>query len=317
MIASLFVSCLLALSAFAAEYPTRVIYQDLSDPSLENIAVRSSGNLLITSVTSSTLYTLDPTATNPSLTNVITLPGANCLTGIVEGQPEVFALISSSMNLTLRRAAPGSVTVWSVDLTSGIPLVRQIAVVANTTILDGVSTVPGSPNLILAADPDVGAVWQINMATGEAQLAVVDVSMAPGAPAPALGINGLHMNDEGMLYYSNSQQTTFLRMPLNLTGASGNTVQPAGDDHEYDDFTFDAQGRIWVATHTGAVTLLTPETDGSFQTEIVAGSLIEPSVFMEPTSAEFGRGSPAQEATLYVTTEDGQLIAVNTTSAEA
>ncbi|KAJ7617836.1 hypothetical protein FB45DRAFT_1103101 [Roridomyces roridus] len=317
---------LLSLSV-AAVYPTRLVYQDPTGLFIENLAVRASGQLLITSPISPTLHSLDPTRTNASLAAVHTFPNCSGLMGIIEYQPDAFALVTATIDLTTRRAAAGSVTVWSIAFSPifSIPLVRRVAVVSNSSILDGLSIVPGSPHLVLAADPGAGTVWQINMATGATHLAIQDPSMAPGAPAPALGINGLHMKD-GFLYYSNSQATTFTRMPLGLS-ASGNmgragktaaqllsTVEPAGEDHQYDDFAFDKQGRAWVATHTGAVTLITQQGDGSFAAQMVAGSLVNASLFEEPSSAQFGRGSAKQEALLYVSTAAGQIIAVDTSA---
>ncbi|KAJ7624388.1 hypothetical protein FB45DRAFT_1085962 [Roridomyces roridus] len=296
---------LLALPLFslsvAAVYPTAMVYQDPNGLFIENLAVRASGQLLITSPISPTLHSLDPTRTNASLTAVHTFPNCSALMGIIEYQPDAFALVAATIDLTTRRAAPGSVTVWSVAFNHilSIPLVRKVAVTREQEP-SGKST--------------------------STHLAIQDPSMAPGAPAPALGINGLHVRD-GFLYYSNSQATTFTRMPLDLSasgnmGRAGNalvlsTVEPAGDDHQYDDFAFDKQGRAWVATHTGAVTLITQQEDGSFASEMVAGSLVNATIFEEPSSAQFGRGSAKREALLYVSTAAGQIITVDTSAPDS
>ncbi|KAJ7708542.1 hypothetical protein B0H14DRAFT_3024100 [Mycena olivaceomarginata] len=132
------------------------------------------------------------------------------------------------------------------------------------------------------------------MSTGAVRIAIQDAAMAPGAPAPALGINGLHIHGSA-LYFTNSQQGTFARIPIAVQSkgvSKAAPLSPQGLPHRYDDFTFDADGRAW------ALTLLYPLTNGTS------------AVFMEPTSAAFGRG--VNKKILYVTTEGGQVVSVDT-----
>ncbi|KAJ7613164.1 hypothetical protein FB45DRAFT_843074, partial [Roridomyces roridus] len=320
---------LFALSA-AALYPTKVVYQDTSPLHLlfEDLVARSSGHLLVTSCNSSTLHSFDPARSEEGLTPIHTFPNCDGLMGIVEITADVFAVATGYIDLVVKRGA--NMTVWTVDLnpSRSAPLVRKVAVVPNCSILDGFSTVPGSPHLILAADPGEGVVWQINLVTGASRIAFNDPSMSVDGPAPALGVNGIHVRDS-FLYYSNSDAATFSRIPVQLSANEdmvrvGNAAaelmsrtQPAGFDHEYDGFDFDKQGRVWAATHTGAVTRITQRQDGSFEAEIVAGSLVDASIIEEPSSVRFGRGSAQQEATLYVTTAAGQILAVDTSSPDS
>jgi sugar lactone lactonase YvrE len=157
------------------------------------------------------------------------------------------------------------------------------------------------------------------MSTGAVRIAIQDAAMAPGAPAPALGLNGLHIHGSA-LYFTNSQQGTFARVPI-AVGSKGvskagavqvlGIVEPSGQPHRYDDFTFDADGRAWVTAHPGALTLLYPLKNGTWAQENAAG---DPegsyAVFTEPTSAVFGRG--VNEKILYVPTEGGQVVSVDT-----
>ncbi|KAJ7440147.1 hypothetical protein FB451DRAFT_140849 [Mycena latifolia] len=145
--------------------------------------------------------------------------------------------------------------------------------------------------------------------------------MAPGAPAPALGINGLHVRD-GFLYFSNSQLGTFSRVLLAVEDAAVKaagavealaTVQPSGAGHAFDDFAIDSHGRAWVTAHPGALSLLFPERNGSWSQLNAAGNPGGlPSVLIQPTSAAFGRGDLRQTKMLYVTTGGGQVVEVNT-----
>ncbi|KAJ7462546.1 hypothetical protein FB451DRAFT_1266958 [Mycena latifolia] len=78
-----------------ATFPTQLVFQSATGQLLENLAVRPSSKLLITSTQSPTLYTLDPTAANATLDEVYTFPNANGLTGIAEYRPDVYAVVAS------------------------------------------------------------------------------------------------------------------------------------------------------------------------------------------------------------------------------
>ncbi|KAJ7768655.1 hypothetical protein DFH07DRAFT_954549 [Mycena maculata] len=138
--------------------------------------------------------------------------------------------------------------------------------------------------------------------TGDVRIVIQDPPMASNAPAPALGINGLHVHS-GDLYFTNSELGTFTRMRLNIQGRrvsqAGATqvlgvVQPSGG--EYDDFVIDHKGRAWVTTHPATLTLLYETDNGTWAQETAAGDAEGNStVFIQPTSAAFGRRSLAEE----------------------
>ncbi|KAJ7701111.1 hypothetical protein B0H17DRAFT_924723 [Mycena rosella] len=217
-----------------------------------------------------------------------------------------------------RRAVLGtSAKLWRLELTSKAPAATPIAVV-DSKLLNGLSAVPGLPDLVLAADSDIGAVYSINMRTGAARIALQDAAMAAGASTPALGINGLCARD-GALYFTNSEKRTFARVTL-AAGRGGvqqggavrvlGTAMPATS--MYDDFAMDSEGRAWVATPPGAATLLFPRANGTWGQELAAGDPVGgEGVFMKPSSGAFGRAERT-EKTLYVTTGGGQVLSVNT-----
>ncbi|KAJ7829372.1 hypothetical protein B0H14DRAFT_3143954 [Mycena olivaceomarginata] len=288
---------------------------------LENIAVRPCSKLLLTSALSPALHMLDPSSANTTFDEVYSFPNASALFGIIEYQPDVYAVVTANAQSILQthRVNPGSIAIWRVDFRLKTPIATRIAGIPQSTLINGLSSVPGHPDLVLAADSGLGAVYEITMSTGAVRIAIQDAAMAPGAPAPALGINGLHIHGSA-LYFTNSQQGTFARIPIAVQskGVSKagavlvlSTVEPPGLPHRYDDFTFDADGRAWVAAHPGALTLLYPLTNGTWAQENAAGDPEGSSaVFMEPTSAAFGRG--VNKKILYVTTEGGQVVSVDT-----
>ncbi|KAF8191981.1 hypothetical protein K438DRAFT_1762554 [Mycena galopus ATCC 62051] len=139
-----------------ATFPAQLVFQTPNGQSFENLAIRPSSKLLLTS-TLSTLYTLDPTAANPTLDGVFTFLNASGLTGIAEYQPDVFA-VASELNVAI--AAPGSVVIWSLDFTSGgTPTARRAASIPQSVHTNGLSSVPGHPDLVLAADSILGAAF--------------------------------------------------------------------------------------------------------------------------------------------------------------
>ncbi|KAK7045049.1 hypothetical protein R3P38DRAFT_3308766 [Favolaschia claudopus] len=291
------------LGAAALTFPTKLVLQSPTNDFFENLAVRPNGNILISSPSSSTLMMLDPTVANPTLENVYTFPNVT-LNGITEVQPDVYALITLVLNFTTTTALPGSTAIWRVDLST------DAASVPNAIFLDSLGPVPGEPDLVLGSDPAAGL-------TGAVRIASEDVAFAPVNATHPFGINGLHIRN-GALFFTNTDQQTFASVPITVQG--GNVVlagqveilgSPANATEKFDDFAFDGEGRVWVTTNPNSLTVFSPpiQSNGLLGRVNGAGSPVE---VVNPTSGAFGRGSVAQEQTLYVTTRTGQLIAVDT-----
>ncbi|KAJ7863968.1 hypothetical protein B0H14DRAFT_3606055 [Mycena olivaceomarginata] len=205
-----------ALITVNARFPTprtppQVIFQ--SSVSLENIAMRASSDLLLTSFTSPTLFTFDPKSTNGTLAPVHTFSNATTLTGITD-----------TMNL-------GSVFLWSIDFNARTPAVSVLGALPGSSGANGITTVSGHPNILLVADSFVGAIWQLDIATGAARLAIQDPALSAGAPPPAVGVNAV-----------------FGRVGFRVEGgnvsAAGavQTLASLGDGQQPDDFVFDCEG---------------------------------------------------------------------------
>ncbi|KAJ7646497.1 hypothetical protein FB45DRAFT_1018813 [Roridomyces roridus] len=292
-------------AAAAVTLPARVIYQDANGLVFENIAVRP------------------PTRT---LTPIYIFPNCSSLLGITEYLPDVYAVVAGDIDFSTFHNAPNSVSIWHIDLTHGVAMANQVVRIPETIGFNGLSSVPGFPNLVLAADSVAGAVYEVDMRHGTARIAITDESMSlvPDGPFPALGINGLRVHD-GWLYYSNSQRGTFMRMPVNVGNGgveqAGSahiiaTVEPWGPStgHEWDDFTIDGMGRVWVATDPGAVTLLSGEScgNGTWVQEIVVGDAEGGFTGLtHPTSLKIGRGNAEEEHKVYAVTAGGAVITVD------
>ncbi|KAJ7478400.1 hypothetical protein FB451DRAFT_1241930 [Mycena latifolia] len=290
---------------------------------LATLPTQLSGKLLLTSVISPTLNILDPASTNATLVEVHTFPNCTGLAGIIEYAPDVYAVVASTLDTTTRRAVPESNVIWGIDFTADPAAVKRIAGIPDGT-LNGLSTVPGAPALILVADSALGAAYQINVHTGAVRTAVQDAALAPDAPTVALGINGLHVR-AGELYFTNSALQTFARVSISVDAVGvhqAGAVQVLGTVQStqpasvafFDDFALDSTGRAWVATHPGSLTLSFQFANGTWAQETVAGDPdASNAVFMDPTATAFGRRK-GEDKMLYVVTLGGQIVRVNTVS---
>ncbi|KAJ6543983.1 hypothetical protein B0H19DRAFT_956838 [Mycena capillaripes] len=305
----------LAASALAT-VPTRLVYQSPTGLWFENIAVRPSSEFLLTSISSPTLLTLDPHSKNITLDDVYTFPNATGLTGIAECDPDIYAVVAAQIIVGMARAIPGSIVIWRVDHTHKPPRATRIAPIPQSDFINGLAQVPGQPGIVLAADAILGAVYEISMHTGEVRIAIQDELMAP-TPGARGGINGLHVCDE-TLYFTNTALAIFARIPFEVCDGSVRATGPveilvnlpSDGQPKIDDFALDRGGRAWATVHPGELLLLSPQLNGTWRQQTVAGDP-NGTIFDQPTSAAFGRRSPVDEETLYVTTATGQIVALN------
>ena len=171
--------------------------------------------------------------------------------------------------------------------------------------------------MVLIAD-SLGAVWSVDVLSGETEVVTRDELLKPEAQGAPLGVNGLHVRD-GWLYFSSSGKRTFARVRIDSQGRKVGNVQVVARleaengallDRVYDDFAFDRRGNAWITAHDNLLAVVTPEGK---QRVLFEGNQ---TLFDEPMNAVFGRGSEEEERTLYVTTGGtsgvyhGQIAAV-------
>jgi hypothetical protein len=286
----------------------RVLYQFPNLTSLENIAARSNGHLLVTPLTSSSLYSLDPSF--PKVANLVhTFPNATSLLGITEYEPDVFALVSG--------ADPEDPSIpwviWSIDFNQCLkgtktPLVRKIATLPKALFLNGLTNLaPGSP-WILAADSQLGLVWRINVKTGAVNVAISDPLMAPVTEfGIALGVNGVHIF-QSHLYFTNIflQGGFFAKIPIDpRTGEALGKATIVARNGLCDDFVIDSKGDAWVTQNLlNGVQVIKP--NGSVR---VAIGGVNDTIVEGVTGAVFGRTLKDRNV-LYVSTNGGSAVPV-------
>jgi hypothetical protein len=298
-----------AVAAHARKVPVSLVYQfqNLSAWA-ENLAIRSNGKLLMTRTDVPELWSVNPTTKSATL--VHNFSNVKGLTGITKVGSDSFAIAGSDINLSTTTVTPGSIKIYIVDFQGEHSVVEKAIPVTNARFANGLTTFNQLQNTILLADSFAGAIWKINIKTGEYSIAISDPTMRPNAQVP-IGINGVKVLGN-YIYWTNSAQKLLCRVHID------NEVRPLGaveivstPDYFLDDFFLLDDGTAYAATNPANV-ILEINRKGSF--EVVEGSL---------TSLEVAGATAVQildcgsgEKILYVTTNGAKVAPVNGTITE-
>lgn len=298
-----------------ATLPAKLIYEFPPTPpkTLENIAVRPNGQLVLTQTSAAQVYTLDPSASSPSPNLVYTFPNATGTAGITQVSSDVYAVVVGTYSTTTFTGTPGSFSIWRLDLNGATPSAKKVTDVPQGQTLNGATTIPSSSSLVLVADSVAGEVYRVDVNAGTYSVAQSDASMKPTSSG-ALGINGLHVF-ASTLYFTNSAEGTVVKVPITTTGAANGAYTVIVHDQTgeiYDDFAIGSEGNLWITDHNNVVDKV---TSLGVQTVQVNQTNID-----QPTSAAFGTGG--NTCTLYVVTagiggtdtpaHSGQVFSANT-----
>ncbi|KAK3329183.1 hypothetical protein B0H66DRAFT_634403 [Apodospora peruviana] len=288
-------TCISAAAVTRSVGSVRTVYTFPPNTFVENIAVRSNSNLLITA-SSADLYSINPKAASPNATVVHTFPNANGIFGITEVAHDVFAVLTGIWDFAITRAELGSLAVWTVNFNTATPKVKKLTGIANSTIFNGIVRHPYNPRLLLAADSAIGAVWRVDLLTGDYGIAFQSPLLAP-TETGSLGINGLKAAGTN-LYFTNSAQGFFGKVAVNSQGGQVGSIKIVSNSTTgivFDDIALDKTGSKigWIASHPAQVIGV---ADNGSQVVIE-----DTAKLLNPTSAAFGRGDLTQAKTLYVT----------------
>ncbi|KAI1152420.1 quino protein amine dehydrogenase beta chain-like protein [Nemania diffusa] len=285
-----------------------LIYQFPNLTALENIAVRSSGKLLVTLPTAPEIYQVDPF--HPVKASLVHhFLNFTALLGIDEIEPDIFAVVVGTVDPL--SPAPGSFSVWKVDLRTfetdddgkvvKNATAKEIVAIPEGALLNGLISLPGTP-FVLVADSGLGVVWRINLQTAEYIRALSSPLMTP-PEGTVLGVNGIKIY-AGELYFTNTLQEFFGKVPIHLRGNQAGTA--AGEysvvvrNGRADDFTFDKKGNAYIAqNYDNGIQLITP--DGNIT--VIAGSTN--STVLESDAACIFSRTQRDRDTLYVVTDGG------------
>jgi hypothetical protein len=292
--------------ATPVSHPLRKTIQFPYPTWLENIAITSTGNLLLTTLsvlpaTPPQLLLVNPIANPPISTPLSSFNATDVdgLLGITELSHDVFAFVAG---LTTK---PGSWGIWKADLRKSPAAVSKIADVSSGQLLNGLAKL--NEHTLLIADSMAGVVLKLDLKTGKSEAVLDDTSMKPATtPSFKSGVNGLKFQ-EPYVYYTNSALGSFHRVRVDCTTgkAIGRYETLATGMPDADDFALEKDGKAYIAVGSGNVI---EKVTGGAQSGF-AGALNSTDI-PGPTAAALGR------EVLYVVTNGGVKNKVNGTYAE-
>ncbi|KAL8823066.1 MAG: hypothetical protein Q9191_006212 [Dirinaria sp. TL-2023a] len=286
-----------------APLPVEIIHEFPQGTWLENLAVRSCGQVLVSVLSTPDLYQIDPSnETSPIL--VHSFPEHLGLLGITETTRDIFYLAAGNYSVFSKKNVPGAWNIYEVDLTKG-PRKAKVAQISNFpdfVLLNGLVTLDASKGLILLGDAGAGAVYRYNVKTNEVKIVIKDPTMNPVPPSP-VGINGIKIR-KGSLFFTNAGQKIFVKVPINPDGTASGPIETLSTNSLGDDFALDGKGDAFLAQN-GANNLGYLGSEGAKNITVLAGApLQDKHVLAGPSSCQFGRLRSDKKA-LYITTTGG------------
>jgi hypothetical protein len=311
----------LSLPSTHSSKPTELLYQFPNGTWVENIAVRSNNQILVTLFTTPDLYALDSAQPNTEPTLIHRFANATTLFGIAEIEPDVFAVIAGNFSLTAG-TTPGSYAVWKVKFGSSYETkasvvdVSLIGPIPEAKALNGLCVLPKRPGEILVGDIDAGQIYRMDTRTGAYSIAIPAtndlVSVGPSSFG-IVGVDGIHVRGDD-LYVANVGKSFIAKLQINpdgspARGARMEIVARARDGNGVDDFALDNKGNVfWVTSQGNSVAQVSP--DG--KQRIIAGN-INSTEIAEPTSAALSREKKGKEGKkLFVVTGGGLFQPITT-----
>lgn len=311
-----------ATARCSTSYPLKVTALHTFDyPTwLENLAIRSNGEILTTRLDTPMLYQVDHlTGTPVEVTSWNASEWAGAL-GISETETDVFYVILAAFfeEGTFVKTS-GVNSVFKVDMNSftlstdgsiDTPAeVSHLVDIPEADFLNGMATLDDSH--IYVSDVYSGVVYLIDTSTGDYQVAVNDTLMKfsiDGSTASTnLGSNGLKYRS-GYLYWTNTANGFVARIPVGSDGLpTGSSEIVVTNVPKADDFQFRSDGTVFIAQNQQD-TLSTASKLATTGTSVVARPIAgnnESTILAGVTSPKFGRTSTDSNR-LYLSTSGGK-----------
>lgn len=293
--------------------PVEVIYEFPRGLWCENLAIRRNGQILATVTTRPELYLVDPDKEIDAI-RLYSFPATSVI-GIVELGLDVFYVATGNVTLSSTgepSVAPGSSTVWKVDLRSfavgdGRPAqVSKIAVFPDAGNLNGLAVLNRRKGLLLGADSLGGRIWQLNVHTKQIKIFSEDIltKNIPGSKLP-VGINGIRVR-KGAVYFSNTDRAIIARLRIkNQKTPIGPAVTVVTGLIGMDDFAIGPNGAFFSAQNLNDSLSYAPASGGP--AEFIAN------ITANPTSVAFGR-RPEDAQGVYISCAGGTSEEFNSPS---
>lgn len=276
------------------------LYRFPNQTRVENICVLHNGSLLFTLLSEPSVYLLDPKFPNPPVL-VQHIPARTSVQGIVQLDPDTVAVIAGNLSAYTLDSTPGSYSVFLLALSrQRPPRIVSSFPIPGGNLLDGMTTLPHSPQHLLIADGTLGVVWRLNVRTGAVDQAISNPLFTKNAGNPVPALNGVRALGQ-YLYFSNSNKALLGRIRITADGSpAGNPAEVLAYDFAgttYDDFYITHDRTVFIASVTGnSINRITP--DGK-QTVLVGSA--NSTQIDHPTAVTIAKGS-GHSRIIYVTT---------------
>lgn len=258
---------------------------------VENLAVRSNGQILVTLLSTPDVYLVNPFQRTATLVHTFT-PAKACL-GIAELGNDIFYVAAGGLDIKTFTAPNGTFSVWKVDMSQSSTTVTKVADFPQVNTFNGMTAYNG---FLLIADSGLGAVWSLNVNNGQTKKVMADPLMAPTSTVAPTGVNGIKVRGNN-LYFTNTNQAIWAKIPINPDGtAAGSASIVVPNFIGGDDFQFDYIGDPFFAGNNQL------RVRASWGGDVVVAS--NDMLLSGSTACEFGRTS-SDGASLYVSTNGG------------
>ncbi|KAF5534339.1 hypothetical protein FMEXI_11334 [Fusarium mexicanum] len=229
---------------------------------IENVASRSNGDLLLSTMGEAKLCSVNPYK-NPFKPEVIAqIEGVNSLFGITEIGNDVFALAAG--NDTGQRFQNNSMKLSLLKFNNGQLSVDTVFEESKYGPVNGIVALPYHKHIILGADSVRGEILHIDTTTGKIRVAIQDKELTPSIDGLyGLGVNGIKIY-ENHLYFTNTDRQTFGRMKIDKLGNKVGDVEiiyrlEKGSTSIPDDFTLDKNGNAYVGFWQDKLVKIAPD----------------------------------------------------------
>jgi hypothetical protein len=280
---------------------------------VENIAVRSNGNLLVTLINLPEVWEVNPLSGAAEL--VYSFPNANVSLGIAEVEHDIFAVNVGNFSGP-GIGVPGSWSVWTLDYNhhaprSNKPTGKKVTAIPSAVFLNGLAALPTKPGVILTGDSFLGEIFAVDTLNGHYSVAIDVPELARNTTSQIqLGVNGIRIHD-GYLYFTNSDNAPlFAKIPLSINGSAAGPVETIAKSPQYpinvgfqaDDFALDTTAKhAFIATNPSNI--IVKITIATGEQQVIAGKEFSASV-AGATGVAFGRNRYDTQ-TLYIVTDGG------------
>ncbi|RDW88020.1 hypothetical protein BP6252_00052 [Coleophoma cylindrospora] len=283
----------------------------------ENLAVRTNGQILVTRLDSPVLELIDPAVENAVPVTVATFSSDYAgLLGITETNEDVFYVVAAAPFGSDFVKTSGNSSIFQIDMTqfafdsatskiTGNATITKVVDMPDAGFLNGMTTIDPTAGLVFIADAYNGWVYSLDVTSGEYKIAIDDAKMKylPSS-ITNLGVNGLKIRDN-YLYFSNSGNPIFCRIPINTLGEPTGPSEIVADIRQVDDFVFRSDGVAFMCQNQ----IESLSAVSGSEVVLVAGSNTS-TLLAGVTAGAFGR-SEANSNILYLTTDGGLAIPVN------